>query len=410
MTGTEVAYRYRWTIIGVLWTAYIVVFMHRLSMGPLAPFLKEEMNLTSTQLGALMSASSFGYMLSIIPAGWGVDRIGVRRLLLIGEVVGGVFMLGMFLAPSYGVALALMSISGFGCGCLMPSTTKGVMVWFPLKERATVMGIKQTGVNVGGAVTAAVLPLVALAWGWRFGFLFLGILAIAIGILSFSLYREPPVPSAANRVPSIATGDVAPPAMSKSLSDLFKARDIWLVAFAGLAIGAAEFALVAHLVLYLKEVLLFPVATAGVILAVTQAGGILGKPGGGLLSDRLLGSRRKVFMLQSGIASVVCILIALWGVSLSWALFPVLFILGVAATGWGGIHLTLTAELAGTEMAGRATGVVAAVNIVGFILGPILFGYVVDASGYQWAWLSLAICALLCVAALYFVREERRKL
>ena len=114
-------------------------------------------------------------------------------------------------------------------------------------------------------------------------------------------------------------------------------------------------------------------------------------------------------MLWSGITCIICILIAFRGTSLSWALYPVLFILGAGALGWGGVYLTLVAELAGTELAGRAVGFAGFISMVGFVLGPILFGYIVDITdSYQPAWLFCAVCATLCVAALIFVREEKR--
>src|SRR3972149_5344948 len=160
--ATETAPAYRWVIIGVLWITYIVVFLHRLSIGPLGPFLKEDLGLTSAQVGSLMSAAAFGYMLVAIPAGWFTDRIGVRWMLVVGELVGGIFIMSMFLAPSYLGALFLMALAGFGSGFLMPATTKGVLIWFPLRERATVMGIKQTEGNVGGMITAATLPALAI--------------------------------------------------------------------------------------------------------------------------------------------------------------------------------------------------------------------------------------------------------
>ncbi len=222
--------------MGVLWAAYIVVFMQRLSVGPLAPFLKDDMGLTSAQVGSLISASSFGYMLSILPAGWAVDRIGVRQLLAVGTVVGGIFMLGMFIAPSYHVALVVMAMSGFGCGCLMPSTTKGVTMWFSIKERATIMGLKQTGVNVGSIITAVILPAIALSLGWRYGFLLIGLLAIIIGITSFALYRDPPVSFASySREEDAATSTVVP-AKDGSLGRLLRSRDMWFASFVGFAI------------------------------------------------------------------------------------------------------------------------------------------------------------------------------
>ena len=51
--------RYRWIILGVCWLAYIVAFLQRLSIGPLAPFLKEDLVLTNAQIGSLVSAAAF---------------------------------------------------------------------------------------------------------------------------------------------------------------------------------------------------------------------------------------------------------------------------------------------------------------------------------------------------------------
>ncbi|MFC2066365.1 MFS transporter [Chloroflexota bacterium] len=408
----ELTYSYRWVIIGVLFTAYIVIFMHRLGIGPLAPFIKEQLDLTYVQVGSLMSAASFGYALSIIPAGWAVDRIGIRRLLLIGELVGGIFMLGMFFASSYEAALVIMVMSGIGCGCLMPVTTKGVIVWFPIKERATAMGLKQTGINIGGIITAAVLPGVALTLGWRFGFLFLGILAIIIGIVSSILYKDPPSPAKLKSKDSTTNIDVAEGTAGQSLSMLFKTRDIWVVSLAGLTFAIAEFAVIAHLVIYLTEEWAFSAVTAGMILAMFQAGGIPGKLGAGLLSDRLFGgSRRNILVLLGGGASAMCIIIPILGTSLSWALYPIILILGVTAFGWGGVLLTLVAELAGKELAGTATGAAGVVITLGATLGPILFGYLIDSSGsYQLAWFSIAVCSALGAIALLAVREERRRI
>ena len=115
--------RYRWVILGVCWLAYVVAFLQRLSIGPLAPFIKEDLSLSNAQIGILMSAAAFGYMLSLIPAGWLVDRIGVRWMLLIGEVIGGIFVGSMFAVTTFTQGLVLMALAGMGMGCLMPSTT-----------------------------------------------------------------------------------------------------------------------------------------------------------------------------------------------------------------------------------------------------------------------------------------------
>lgn len=404
----ERTYRYRWVIGGVFWTTYVVIYMQRLGIGPLGPFLKEDMGLTGTQLGSLMSAASLGYMLSILPAGWLSDRIPIRYLLLIGEALGGVFMIVMFFTPSYTAALVIMVMSGLGSGFLMPSSARGIILWFPVKERATMMGIKQTGVNVGGIVTGAMLPGIALAVGWRYGFLLVGIIAVAIGILSFVLYHDPPAAPRTVASPQ----KPAETARRKQLSELLKARDIWMVGLGSFLFAVVEFGLIAHLVLYLSEEVLLPVVTAGVLLAIAQAGGIFGKPGSGILSDRWFHSSRvKVFVLFSGISMVTSLVVMQWGGALGWGLYPVLFLMGLAAIGWGGIQLTLTAELAGKELVGTASGIGAMCVNGGAVLGPLLWGYLADFSGsYRLAWLSAAIFSGLATVAVLFVRENRRRI
>ena len=371
---TEITNRYRWVILGVLWITYVVVFLNRLAVGPLAPFFKEDLGIDNAQVGLVMSAAAFGYMITMFPIGLIVDRIGARWPMVIGELIAGASMIVLFFAPSYLWLLILMFITGMGCGFLMPATTQGVIVWFPLKERATVMGLKQTAVNIGGIITAATLPAVALALGWRYGFLILGITAIAIAVIALILYKKP------TKLPSSST-DSAASAAGISLLELLKDRNIWLVAISGLCLAWVEFTIVAHLVLYLTEALLFPVVAAGGLLAMTEAAGAIARPGSGLLSDRVFGGNRKpAFILMAGAAAVMCLLLGLYGSHLSWALYPILFLLGMGGIGWGGIFLTLMSEFGGRYGAGKAAGLGGTVSMGGIILGPVVFGHIVDLS------------------------------
>jgi len=312
-----VADRYRWVILALLWTTYIVVFLNRLSVGPLAPFLKHDLGINSTQVGVIMSAASFGYMLTIFPIGMVVDRIGARWPIVTGELIAGMCMTALFFTTSYIWLLMLMFVTGMGCGFLLPATTQGVMAWFPLKERATVMGFKQTAVNLGGILSAAALPSIALAHGWRYGFLSLGIVALGIAATSFILYKEPPIASSSSICSAV--GDTTVP-----LLEILKSREIWLLSFFGLCFGWVEFTVIAHLVLYLTEALLFGVVAAGGTLAIVQAAGAITRPGSGFLSDRIFGGKRKPILLaMAGTSSIMCLLVGLFGSNLSWALYPI---------------------------------------------------------------------------------------
>jgi MFS family permease len=71
--------RFRCVALGVVWSAYLVVFLSRLCVGPLSPFLKQAFDLSNAQIGGLTSATAITYAPTLVLAGWLVDRIGVRR-------------------------------------------------------------------------------------------------------------------------------------------------------------------------------------------------------------------------------------------------------------------------------------------------------------------------------------------
>ncbi|MFC2022442.1 MFS transporter [Chloroflexota bacterium] len=402
------AFGYRWVILGVCWLAYITAVMLRLSMGPLAPFIKEDLNLTSAQVGLFMSAATFGYGLIMVPAGWLTDRIGVRWLLLMGGVFGGIFVASMFTVTTFTQGLILLAFAGMGMGCLMPSTTKAIVVWFPLKERATAMGLKQMAIDVAGIITATTLPAVALALSWHYGFLGIGLIAVAMGIVSFLLYREPPQSAGLNTSKAVIPSGTGP-----SVREIFRSRDIWLVVVGGTCMVLVEFSVLGYFVLYLKEVMLFTVVTAGFLLAILDAGGAFGRPIAGLISDRLFhGSRKGVLILMWCMALVMCVIFAfLPQGSPLWLIVPLGLVFGFGGISFGALHLTLAGEFAGKELVGTVTGITAAFALIGGMAGPPVFGYIVDTTGsYKSAWQFLAIMALLAVVLLFFVREGKKKI
>lgn len=405
--GVVEATRYRWVILAVLWITYTIVFLSRLSVGPLAPFFKPELGIGSAQVGLVMSMAALGYTLTQIPLGWVVDRVGARWPIALGEVIAGVCMLGVSAAPTYSWLLGLMLLVGMGCGFLMPATTQAVVVWFPRRERATVMGVKQSAVNLGGIIGAATLPAIAAAFGWRTAFFVIGCIAIAVGVLSLVLYRNPPEqPAAAVVAGAAANGSRI------QLMELLRNREIWLVAVAGLFMNWVEMAVIGHFVLYMKEALLASVVAAGGLLAAAETAGAIARPTSGLVSDWIFhGRRRPVFLILAVTATALCLVIAVAGPHLGALIYPVTFLLGIGSVGFGAIFFTMLSEFGGRRGAATASAFGSTVSMVGSILGPPAFGHIVDVTGsYQLAWMSLVLFGALAVVALLLVREGRQEI
>jgi len=298
-----------------------------------------------------------------------------------------------------------MALAGLGMGCLAPATTKAVLLWFPVKERAAAMGFKQTAINLGGITTAATLPALALATSWHYGFLSIGIIAFLIGIISFFIYRQPKE--------VMTQASAATTARKIPLREILNSRDLWLVLLTGFFVSFVEFAAMAYFVLYLQDVLLFAVVAAGFLLAMVEAGGAFGKPISGIISDRVFGGgRRVIYLLMCLFMALTCLAFAfLVPGTPRWILIALCLVFGVTAIGWGGISLTLVSEFAGKEAVGMVSSMSVAIVMLGNIIGPPLFGYIVDSTGsYRIAWQLLAVMGFIGMCLVFFVRENRRRI
>ena len=413
----------------MVWSAYLVVFLSRLCVGPLAPFLKSSFHLDNAQIGGLISATAVAYAPTLIFAGWLADRIGVRRALIIGSAITGVGIGAVALAPSYPVMLLLLAFSGFGCGFIYPTAVKAIMVWFPARERGTAVGVNQSAVNISGMLGAAVMPALAIAFGWRSGFLLASVMAFAICGVAIAFYRDPR-PDERAWGPGVAAGAGRPLTMSEPEQGLpavtgdeavdraalkpgfltvIRSRDILLMGLAAMFLCMVEFSALAHLVLFLHASWAYTAVAAGGLLAFCQAAGAFGKPLSGLISDRLLGGRRKAPLLALALLSgLACAILALMHPGQTALLWTALALLGVGAVGWGGLFSTLAGETAGPAAAGAAVGVTGAIDNIGIFIGPPLFGFLVDRYGtYGPAWWAMVGASLAAAVLLAFVRERR---
>jgi MFS transporter, ACS family, hexuronate transporter len=398
--------RYRWVVLGLTWLTYMSVYLIRNAIPPLSTFIVDDLSLTRFDIGLLASAVAVGYTVAQIPAGWLVDDLGVRKMILLGTSFAGALVLGMYLVNSFSTAMLLLIVAGFGCGAFPTVSTKALLTWFPIKERGTNIGINQTAVNVGGMITAATLPTVAILYGWRIGFVAIGIVTILIAILAYTLYRDAP-----NTLSDVAPTKSVKPNRKAALRMMFD-RNILLISLSCVGLMMVQFAMTTYLIIYLKEIVGISVALAGGCLAIVNAGGAIGKPVLGAMSDRLFGgSRRKPLLLAAVLSFFFSILMQFISSSTPYLLLSVLFALfGFSALGWGGLNFVLVSEFAGRENAGLAVGYSNMIGLIGNIIGPPIFGLIIDATGsYSWGWWFLTTSALASVVGFAFVKEGSRK-
>src|ERR1035437_8632653 len=135
--------------------------------------------------------------------------------------------------------------------------------------------------------------------------------------------------------------------------------------------------MIGHFVLYLTKALHFAVVAAGGLLALAEGAGAVARPISGVISDRVFAGRRKpVFALFAAIATLMCLVLGIAGPHLGRLIYPVVFVLGVGAVGFGGVYLTLLSELGGRGGAAQAAGLGSMIGVGGSILGPPVFGLI----------------------------------
>jgi MFS transporter, ACS family, hexuronate transporter len=394
--------RFRWTILALVSVSHIVGGTAQYGINTLAPFYQDELGLSRAQVGLFFSAFYLAMTGCSFGAGWLADRLGVQKTMLQGHLVLGVCTVGASLAPSFWWAFASFFLAGLGYSFLNPASSKGVMVWFHQDERATAMGIKQTGVPAGGVVTAVLAPQLVLIVGWRGALVALGVVNFLFGALFPSLWRDPSNENAGPVYPRISPGKAK--LTIRSFLPISCATAVYLV---------GQMSLITYVPLYLKDAMGFSAYRASQALALTQAGAMIGRIGWGVVSDKLFGGRRKVVLVIIGLLSALLIsaLSFLAPGSSSFVLLSILFVSGICLVGYQGVSYALISELAGKDRTGAALGMMITINAACATLGTPLFGYLVDRTGsYFLAWQTLAGGLALGVIGLATLLKEPRSL
>jgi MFS transporter, ACS family, hexuronate transporter len=288
-----------------------------------------------------------------------------------------------------------------GYSFLNPASTKGVMVWFHRDERATAMGIKQTGVAAGGVVVALLAAPLVLLIGWRGTLAVLGVVNFFFGFVFSALWHDP-------------EGDIASTARHLPAPENYGSFNVWsfLPASCGTAIFlVGQMSLITYIPLYLKESLGFSAYWASQALALTQAGAMFGRVGWGVVSDRLFGGRRKIVLVMIGlIGAALLVALSLMNRQSSLPLLLlVIFLAGLCLVGYQGVSYALIGELAGGARTGVALGLMITINAAAATLGTPLFGFIVDRTeSYPLAWQALAAAvAAGCVGLVALLKEPR---
>jgi MFS transporter, ACS family, hexuronate transporter len=228
--ASEKASNYRWIVCALLFFATTINYIDRQILALIKPILDVELGWTNEQYGLVNSAFQGAYGIGLLFFGWFVDRFGTKIGYAVSIAAWSIAAMGHGAVSSVrGFVMARMSL-GLGEGGNFPSAIKGTALWFPKRERALATSIFNSGSNVGAIVAPALVPWIALTYGWQMAFVAAGIAGFVWLAFWIPLYNVPEkVKSVSPQEYSIITSDVDDNNTTTKVSwiKLLKFRQTW---------------------------------------------------------------------------------------------------------------------------------------------------------------------------------------
>lgn len=357
-----------WTVVAVATFAQMMVAMSNILLPTIAPKIAEALDVSPILIGYQVSLTFGVATLATMFGGNAVLRFGAARATQVSVLCCGTGLL-LFAFPSI-AAIALGSAAvGVGMGMLNPAAAHLLVTYTPPQRRNIMFSIKQTGVPVGGVITALTAPAIAVHFGYRWSLLMVGVLILAL-VLAMQRHRAGwDADRGRDGRGNEATFGGVPLVWRQP-----KLRWISLVAmiFSGIQRIVLSFT-----VIYLVAEGRFGLVEAGVMLSVVQIGGSASRICWGWLADRL-GSSLLVLMIICAVTIASTLLLAFfdpqWNRSLMYLLF---FVIGATAVGWNGVFHAEAARLSPPGMAS-----VVAAGTTFFVFAGVLFGPAAFAAAY----------------------------
>ena len=346
--------------------------------------------------------------------GWLVDRVGPRRLMIVGIPLMGVGYILMSRVNSL-AAFFIVYIFAITLGNSLGMSTPmaaSVANWFN-RKRGLAFGIMWSGVGLGGLFVPVVGWLI-VAYNWRIASIVIGVFIIVMGIPIAALMRHRPepygyMPDGVEPETDDETGEVRR-RQQPDLSQDFTAREALMTSsFWYLTLSIAARSLVSggvglHLVPYFVDL------GASDVFAATLAGsvGVMSIPGRfGLsaVSDYL---NRRYVMAVSLFLMTIAIVFMARATSVTQVL-PFLVLYAAAQGGISVIPQSLIAEYFGRRAYATIQGFRGTIQMVGIIIGPLVSGYVFDTTGsYEWAFMGFGAASLVSLALVLLMRPPSR--
>jgi MFS family permease len=375
-------------IVPLLGLVILINYVDRGNLATAAPLIKDQLGLSATEIGLLLSAFFWSYTPGQILAGWLSERINPYRTLALGLALWALATAASGLATGFASLLALRVLLGLGESAAFPCTAKLLAQHLPIHKLGVANSLSSVGLGLGPAFGTFAGGLLIAEIGWRNVFLLFGLISLLWLVPWWATTRE------ASARADISSGDRAP-----SYAAIMRCREAWGASLGHFCGNYAIYFMLSWIPLYLvkaRGISVTHMAEIGGLIYLAYSASICFA---GWLADRLVraganASRVRKISIVGGL-TVTAASFLVTAIGSSTVSIASLFCAGTAFGFCTPNIWAIGQILAGPRAAGKWAGLQNCIANLAGIVAPVVTGLVVDRTGqFFWAFVVAAAVSL----------------
>lgn len=385
-------------VLGLVSAGHFMSHFYSMTIPPLIPFLHDDLNISYTLIGAVLSAKAMTSGLLQLPAGMAVDRYGAKVILSGGLLMCAAGMALLGIADSWPMLVLAVVVMAMGNCVFHPADYSIMTGTMSDKYMGRSFSIHTFAGHLGNAVAPAILLTIAVFWSWRASLLlsaFVGLL-IFFGLASqWNAMRDEGQPQRLKKKKeSSETAADAPLSSWQIMLQVLKSPPLIFLFFFFTMSNLAQGGLKNFSIAGLEAVHGTDLAIAGSALTGFLFASAFGVLVGGWVADRW---KKHDFVAAASLFTCGVIVLLVGGIDLHW--FVLIFTFTVAGLVNGIIRPARDMMIRNATpkgSAGKAFGFVYSGEFIGGGIAPVTYGFLLDIGQPEWIFYSSAVFFVMC--------------
>ena len=375
-----------------LWLLFAVGIVGVISLQliqPLFPLFLDSHGASEMEISFVISLSSLATTVLMIPVGFLMERVGKKRMLLIGLLIWTATPVFIGSARTWRTAAPLYMVYNLADVFVAPTRMTMISEYATPESQATVFGIMSMDWAVGGIISPPLSGLLAERSGWHLPF------QVAAIVMALSL-----VPALMLKEKAGGTKEERVSALKIFRREHLTSISLFFLFACALSTGQSVVSMM--IPIFLKNQMELPLSSIGLFFTGSSVLSLLGQVPGGWLADRY-GRKRVIlaFLLPIPLIFGALAMASDWVAML--ALYS-LFAGCLSMTGSASLALmsdSFPSELKGPAFSVRMTGF-----RMGSIVGPLLGGYLYISYSPKSPFIAAALLFLIAIPIVYLIKEK----